>query len=195
MTRKPPVDADLPWSVPLAVDKIPAEGLHQELSASPGQAEALRAVAGVVAVTGARASFDLRPLGRGRIQVTGRVVATVGQTCVVTLEPLQSVIDEPVDVLCAPEDQIAAIIKAMDEAAEAAGEDSGDPPEPIVDGLIDLGKLAADVLFLGIDPYPRKPDAVFEPPVEPVDPEDHPFAALAALKQDGAAPAKRKKPR
>ena len=40
-----------------------------------------------------------------------------------------------------------------------------DPPEPIVNGVIDLGRLATDALFLGIDPYPRKPDAVFEPPV------------------------------
>ena len=41
-----------------------------------------------------------------------------------------------------------------------------------------------------IDPYPRKPDAVFEPPVVAADPEDHPFAALKALK----AEAKRRQP-
>ena len=56
-----------------------------------------------------------------------------------------------------------------------------DPPEPIVNGVIDLGRLATDALFLGIDPYPRRPDAVFEPPVVAADPEDHPFAALKAL--------------
>ncbi len=45
-----------------------------------------------------------------------------------------------------------------------------------------------------IDPYPRKPDAVFEPPVVAADPEDHPFAALKAL-QPGAKPRGPKKPK
>ena len=36
--------------------------------------------------------------------------------------------------------------------------------------------------MLGIDPYPRKPDATFEPPAVE-DESEHPFAALAALKK------------
>ena len=40
------------------------------------------------------------------------------------------------------------------------------------------------MLCLAIDPYPRKPGAVFEPQVVAVDPEDHPFAALKALQTD-----------
>ena len=46
--------------------------------------------------------------------------------------------------------------------------------------------------YLAIDPYPRKPDAVFEPVVEAADPEDHPFAALKALKADAKKPAAKK---
>jgi hypothetical protein len=41
-----------------------------------------------------------------------------------------------------------------------------------------------EFLILGIDPYPRKPDAVFDAPVVG-DPKSHPFAALAALKKGG----------
>jgi hypothetical protein len=65
-----------------------------------------------------------------------------------------------------------------------------DPPEPIENGTINLGRLATDVLYLAIDPYPRKPDAVFEPKVLAADPEDHPFAALKALQAnpDAAEP-------
>jgi hypothetical protein len=51
-----------------------------------------------------------------------------------------------------------------------------------VAGIIDLGRLATDVLYLAIDPYPRKPGAVFEPQIAAADPEDHPFAALKVLK-------------
>ena len=28
-------------------------------------------------------------------------------------------------------------------------------PEPVVDGMIDVGELAAQFLLLGVDPYPR----------------------------------------
>ena len=67
-----------------------------------------------------------------------------------------------------------------------------DPPEPIENGIIDLGRLATDALYLAIDPYPRKPDAVFEPLVEAADPEDHPFAALKALKVKPKKPSAKK---
>jgi uncharacterized metal-binding protein YceD (DUF177 family) len=184
MTRRPA--ADSPWSVPVIVEQIPEDGLRQSLATTPQQRAAMAAEAGVPAMPQASARFELTPAGRGRVRVTGQVQGEVAQTCVVTLEPLQNVIDEPVDVLFAPEDQIEALTKAQEEAAEA-GEETGDPPEPITDGRIDLGKLAADVLFLAIDPYPRKPGAVFEPPAEAEDPEAHPFAALAKLK-GGPAP-------
>ena len=32
-----------------------------------------------------------------------------------------------------------------------------DPPEPIENGIIDLGRVATDALYLAVDPYPRKP--------------------------------------
>ena len=49
---------------------------------------------------------------------------------------------------------------------------------------VDLGAVATEFLLLGIDPYPRKPGAVFDAPATG-DPAGHPFAALAALKKDG----------
>ena len=47
---------------------------------------------------------------------------------------------------------------------------------------IDLGALATEFLLIGIDPYPRKPDATFQAP-EVEDDSTRPFAALAALKK------------
>jgi hypothetical protein len=47
---------------------------------------------------------------------------------------------------------------------------------------------------LAIDPYPRRPDAVFEAPAVAADPEDHPFAALKALQAD-AKPRSPRKPK
>ena len=67
-----------------------------------------------------------------------------------------------------------------------------DPPELIVNGTIDLGALATEFLVLGLDPYPRKAGAVFEPVLAPTDPEDHPFAALAKLKSPDSPPKPKK---
>ena len=53
---------------------------------------------------------------------------------------------------------------------------------PLVGGVVDLGALATEFLILGLDPYPRKPGAVFEAPQE-VKPDPGPFAALAGLKE------------
>jgi len=158
-----------PWRVPVAVLQIPENGLHRELDADAAVRQAMADIAGLREVLSAHASLDVTPKGGGRFHVAGNVRARVGQTCVVTLDPIENEIDEPIDLIFAP-------------------------PEPIVNGTIDLGRLATDALLLGIDPYPRKPNAVFEHEVTPPDPEDHPFAALKALKaQPKTKP--RKKPK
>jgi len=128
-----------------------------------------------------QASFDVTPQRGGRFHVTGHVRARIGQTCVVTLEEIENDIDEPVDLVFVPPEQIPEMAALVDEA-EDSDEEVPDPPEAIENGLIDLGRVATDALYLAVDPYPRKPGAVFEPVVEVADPEDHPFAALKALK-------------
>jgi Large ribosomal RNA subunit accumulation protein YceD len=122
------------------------------------------------------------------------VQARIGQTCVVSLDPIENDIDEPIDLIFAPPEQIPELAALVDEAAES-GTEIPDPPEPIQHGVIDLGRLATDALFLAVDPYPRKPDAVFEPLVVAEDPKDHPFAALKALQLDAKPPGPRKRPK
>jgi uncharacterized metal-binding protein YceD (DUF177 family) len=166
------------WRVPVAVLQIPESGLHRELDADEGVRNAMADAAGLREMLSAHASFDVTPKSGGRFHVAGNVRARIGQTCVVTLEPIENVIDEPIDLIFAPPEQIPQLADLVDDANEG----DADPPEPIEGGFIDLGRLATDALFLAIDPYPRKKDAVFEHEVAPPDPEDHPFAALKALK-------------
>ncbi len=176
-TRSPATD---PWPWPVHVDQIPETGLQVAVETTEAQRAALAVMAGLRDVTRAAAAFELSHAGSGKVHVTGRVTARVGQTCVVTLDPVDSDINEPVDLMFAPEEDIPRLSSTVDNEIES--EDVPDSPEPITNGVIDLGRVATDVLFLGIDPYPRKPDAVFEQPVAAADPEDHPFAALKALK-------------
>ena len=178
MTEKPD-----PWRVPVVVAQIPETGLHRDIEADQAIRNAVADVGGLREVLSVQASFDVTPTSGGRFHVAGRVRARVGQTCVVTLEEIESDIDEPIDLIFAPPEQIPQMATLVDEAEEG-DEETPDPPEPIENGMIDLGRVASDALYLAVDPYPRKPGVVFEPVVEAADPEDHPFAALKALKAE-----------
>jgi len=175
-----------PWRVPVAVAQIPETGLHRDIEADQAICHAVADVGGLREVLSVQASFDVTPKSGGRFHVAGHVRARIGQNCVVTLEEIENAIDEPIDLIFAPPEQIPQMAELVDEAEEG-DEETPDPPEPIENGIIDLGRVATDALYLAVDPYPRKPGAVFEPVVEAADPEDHPFAALKALK---AAPKK-----
>jgi Large ribosomal RNA subunit accumulation protein YceD len=191
VSRTDMTDRSDPWRAPVAVAQIPETGVHREIEADAAVRRAMAEIAGLREVISARASFDVMPRRDGRFHVAGEVTALVRQSCVVTLEEIENKIIEPIDLIFAPPEQIPQMADLVDEAEESDAE-TPDPPEPILGGVIDLGRVATDALYLGIDPYPRKADAVFEPVVEAADPEDHPFAALKALKADAKAPPARK---
>lgn len=180
-----PMTGPDPWRAPVTVAHIPDTGLHRELEASAAERQAMADLAGVREILSAQASFDVVPKSGGRVQVTGHVRARVGQTCVVTLDPMESEIDEEVDLIFAPEAEVRRLADLIEEGQDdEEPPEVADPPEAIVNGIIDLGRIATDALFLAIDPYPRKPGVVFEAEVTALDPEDHPFAALKALQDN-----------
>jgi uncharacterized metal-binding protein YceD (DUF177 family) len=124
------------------------------------------------------ANFEVRRHGAGGLHVAGQISATVGQTCVVTLEPLNNEVAEEIDLLFVPQSAVEST-GAQADTADA----SVDEAEPLIGGSIDLGALATEFLVLGLDPYPRKPGAVFAPPQD-AGRDEGPFAALAALKKE-----------
>jgi hypothetical protein len=172
--------SDSTWSVPVALGDVPAGGRHFDLVPDERRRDAIARVAGLTALPRFDTSFDVVPHGRSGLHVVGRVSATVGQSCVVTLEPIENEIDEPVDLIFAPVDAAPPPADGIVGELEIPYEDG---PEPLVDGTIDLGAIAIEFLVLAIDPYPRKPDAVFQAPAAGDD-SAHPFAVLAALKKD-----------
>ena len=175
------VPNSVPWSVPVAVEDIPDHGLHIEIDApAPVRAQVLALVAGLASVHDLpklSAVFDLTKRG-ARVHVAGHVSARVAQTCVVTLEPMESDVEEAVDVTFAP----AAAAKPETAVYDIAPDDENETPEPLVDGKVDIGALATEFLVLGVDPHPRKPGAEFAP-VRVGNDDAKPFAALEALKK------------
>jgi uncharacterized metal-binding protein YceD (DUF177 family) len=178
MTTKP---ARPPWSAPVRRDDVPESGLHIDLTADDATRAAIAALAGVPAISRLAASLDIARQGKG-LRVDGEVTAAVEQTCVVTLEPMTSEIREPIDVVFMPPSGAAPAHNTQDETEEAIDLAAVDEPEPLIGGVADLGAAATEFLLLAIDPYPRKPDAVFDSPDQGAA-GAHPFAALAALKK------------
>ena len=164
------------WSVLVAVDDLPETGLHRAIEAPAEVRAVLAELAGLRELPQLSAEFDVFKQGAG-VLVTGRVKAKVGQICVVSLEPMESEIEEAVDL----EFALATGAPAAKKARKRANS-SDEPPEPLVDGRLDLGVLATEFLILGINPYPRKPDSQFAAPLVE-DAREHPFAALEALKK------------
>lgn len=178
MTAKPSSSAK-PFSYCIDVAGVPEGGLDVSVTADAEALRALAALDGLAALASLTAEFHVAPRPDSSFNVSGEVRAKVTQICVVSLEPFESTIVEPIDVDFAPLDMAEARAAAMSEAP--SGEER-EPPDPIVDGQIDLGALAAEFLALGLDPYPRKPGVAFEPPAELRQASDTTFAVLSKLK-------------
>jgi hypothetical protein len=160
---------------------VPESGLHLDLVADEPTRAAVAALAGIRALPHLAATFDLARHGQG-LKVTGEVAATVEQNCVVTLEPMTTEVREPIDLVFVPPHAGAPPDEAEPDIDHDIDPGAEDEPEILADGGADLGVAATEFLLLAIDPYPRKPGAVFDPPTT-ADPGGHPFAALEALKK------------
>lgn len=129
-----------------------------------------------------RFSGQLRALGKQDFRLEAQLGATVVQSCVVTLAPVTTRIDAPVERLFSadppePEDEGGESEMPEDDRVEALGE------------WIDLGAIMTEALSLAIPAYPRAEGAAMEvaqfaePGTRPMTDDDaKPFAGLAGLK-------------
>jgi uncharacterized metal-binding protein YceD (DUF177 family) len=169
------------------VDRIGPQGLHVQLEADQAACVALAKRLRILAVLALKA--DLRvvpdPAIAGQYRVSGQLEAEVDQACVVSLEPVRQQVKEAFIRLFAPESALAPQTELAEDEAEWLDPEADDPADPIIGGQIDLGAVVAEELALGLDPYPRKPEAGLPTGYRP-DVEEgakiSPFAALAKLK-------------
>lgn len=168
------------------VDRIPVSGMHLDLEAKPAERAALAERFGIQSIDELRASLTLRAMAGGSlIRVSGHLSAQVVQTCVVTLDPVPETVDEDFVLTFggAEPDEVGAEIElSLDEE---------DPPDPIVDGVIDVGEAVAEHLALALEPFPRKPGIAFDGGDEAAAPapaeeekRPNPFAVLAQLRKN-----------
>jgi hypothetical protein len=184
--RRPRSDsgAQAHWRFAVAREDIAETGQHFDLVADAAVGAAVARLAGLRHVPRLEANFDVTRHGSDGLRVVGRVSATVEQTCVVTLERLTNEVEEDIDLVFLP----PPLAKPQPDPFETSGRTSQQAwsiegqsePEPLIGGVVDLGALATEFLFLGLDPYPRKPGAEFQRQQD-VGPQQGPFSVLAQL--------------
>jgi len=151
-----PEPGSSPVSFLAHVARLPKNGLPVMIEATEKQRAALATVHGLEKVERFVADLVVSGWKRGGVHVSGTVRATIVQSCIVTLEPIEAYIDEAVEGIFLPE---SSKLKRPDYVPggeiilDAEGPDS---PETFSGDSIDVGGLAEQFFGLAIDPYPRK---------------------------------------
>jgi len=165
------------WTLTVRLVDIGRGGLtltsEPDASAWPAIAKAI----GVDALQAVKAEVQLKPWLDGA-EFEARATAIATQTCGITLEPFDVPLEARFTLHFLPQ---ASPNAPPEDAREVLIDPEGEDPPEILDGdVIDVGAYLIEHLALEVDPFPRKPEAVFEPP------ENggvlSPFAALAVLK-------------
>lgn len=128
------------------------------------------------------------------IKVDGRFEADVVQPCAVTLQPVESRVEDSFEAWFSDEDQAVSLSRERRERESGKGHveipivDESEYPEPVIQGHIDLGELVTQFLSLAIDHYPHVEGVDIDDicknisPQQPENRKRNPFEALKVLK-------------
>jgi hypothetical protein len=166
-----------PWSETLALHELAHGPVRRALVAPEAARKRIASELKLDDLTALEAELDISPWLDGA-EVRGRWRAAVLQTCGVTLEPLPSEPEGSFLVRVLPGGSPNAPQEPVGEVE--VGVEDDDPPDVLEGEIMDLAGYVVEHLALEIDPFPRKPDAVFAQPEEPG--ELSPFAVLRQLK-------------
>ncbi|MBM3572975.1 MAG: DUF177 domain-containing protein [Alphaproteobacteria bacterium] len=141
------------FSRPVVIDRIGRDGAMRRIEASASERHALAKRLGLVSLGRLVARVEVTPGPRSTsYRVACAIEARVVQSCIVSLEPVETQIaDHHIQLFIAspgPQSKDVDAGSADDEVAEI-----------IIDGQIDLGELAAQQLALALPDYPRAPEA------------------------------------
>lgn len=171
-----------PWSIPLRLSEVNRGPVRLRPEIDDGLRERLAKAIAVDALPSLEAWADLKPWLDGA-ELHGGFRGVVTQTCGLTLDPFDQPLQGDFLVRIVPPGSKAA---PTTEGAEIAIDPEADDPPDVLEGdTIDVGAYLVEHMALAVDPFPRKPDAVFEAPeaAEILSP----FAALKVLKGDDPA--------
>ena len=113
-------------------------------------------------------------------ELSGRFQGHVELVCGVSLDPFIQVISGEIDLRVVPQGSANTPIEALAGEVDLDPE-APDPPDVLDGDVIDLAHILFEHLALAIDPFPRKPDAVFDYSAPSADLS--PFSVLKQLKE------------
>ncbi len=152
--------------------------LCEHVEATPEECDRLARFLGTVAVRRLQADVALTRRGR-QVRSDVHVRADVVQACVVTLDDLDTTLDEEFTLIYDPD------VRPGGEFDELLCVTDDDPPEPLVDETVDVGAAVCEMMALALDPWPRKPGAEVDRDLVAVQSRHaSPFAVLRSLKGD-----------
>lgn len=155
-----------PISCWINVARLPSKGTPVRIEATEQQRADLALAHDLLEVRSLQVDMLVVPWKRNGVRVAGTVSAAVVQACVVTLEPVEGIVDETFEQVFLPHDSKLGRL-GFDGGGEilldAEGDDS---PETFEGDSLDVGALAEQFFGLAIDPYPRKPGAQLPASVE-----------------------------
>ena len=137
---------------PVRVDTIGTSARGIQVQAGAEERAALARRFNLSALARLEAQVEIQRAGDGLV-ATGRLSATLVQSCVATAAPIPASITEEFTISFRPEPDAAG------------GEEEVELGEAELDvmfydgAMIDLGEAVAQTLALHLDPYPRAPDA------------------------------------
>lgn len=157
------------WSHFYDVDDLESGSETITIEASDEECQDMARRLGVNQITEAKANVTLAREQGGRIiHVTGNFEVHVTQECVVSGDPVKTIINEPLEGWFADKETTVSFAAAKREkdAAQSHGEiemvDESEDPEPIIESVIDLGELVTQHISLAIPPYPHKDGIEYE---------------------------------
>ncbi|MEX0693171.1 MAG: DUF177 domain-containing protein [Rhodospirillales bacterium] len=169
---------------PVKADALPAQGRTMNIVATDDELQAIKNRLDLTALRFLEGTITLKPEMGRQISLHGAIRAEIVQNCVITGDPLTTVLDFALSrVFQEDADPFEGLNN--DEDDDAITDPDIEEPDPIEDGVIDVGEQMVEELALNIPPYPRSPGAsVSEIADEPGRSESaaSPFAVLASLK-------------
>lgn len=166
------------WTTPVKLHELGRGEVRVRLEPDAAERAKVAHDLGLESLPKLTAQLTVRPWLDGA-EISGRFEAVVEQLCSVTLDPFEQPLSGEIEVRAVPQGSPAA---APDEGGEAEHDaDAPDPPDVLAGDAIDLAAYVVEHLSLEIDPFPRKPGAVFEAPASEA--EESPFAVLKKLKE------------
>ena len=161
------------------VSELDGAVVSKKLTATEEELQGLLKRFGVETLNAVGADLKIEDGPESAVLVSGTVRASLSQICVVSLDPVDEVIEEPIAVTFLPEASEAFVEEEAEEISDA-------DLEPFDGETLDLGEMVAQQIAAAINPYPRKDGVEFGFADSLEDngkaERENPFAVLSKLK-------------